>query len=59
MEETRTSRTGNVEWTYKLCAFGRILQVYKAEMDKIADSENVEEWEHNSTLVNPQFSGAS
>jgi hypothetical protein len=59
MEETRPACTGNVEWTYKLCAFVRILQVYKAERDKIQDIENLEEWEGNSTLVTPQLSDGS
>jgi len=47
--------TGNVELMYKLCAFGRILQLYKAERDKIQDIEHLERWERNSTLVTPQF----
>jgi len=34
--------TGNVELMYKLCAFGRILQLYKAERDKIQDIEHLE-----------------
>jgi len=39
-----------------MCAFVRILQVYKPEGDKIQDTENLEEWERNSTLVTPLFS---
>jgi len=60
MEATRTARTGNVEWTCKLCgAFGRILQAYNAARDKVQDIENIEEWEHSFAVVTAQFSDVS